>query len=153
MFNPGASMTRAMFTRILANLEGIDHTSDKKSLYSDVPDGQWYTAAVNWAGASGIINGTGQGRFAPDERITREQMAVMLYNYAVSKGYKLPGITVVSFADNGDISPWAREAAARITAAGTLTGKPGGYFDPRSYATRAEAAALFARFIRAASSS
>ncbi|MNI38942.1 Endo-1,4-beta-xylanase A precursor [compost metagenome] len=151
-FSPGASMTRAMFVKALANLEGIDGSSYAGTPFTDVPEGKWYTAAVNWAARTGIVRGTGQGRFSPDERITREEMAAMLYAYAECKGDTLPAITAAEFADGGQISPWAKEAADRLAAAGILTGQPGGSFSPGMHATRAEAAAVFARFIRGVSS-
>ncbi|UJF34849.1 S-layer homology domain-containing protein [Paenibacillus hexagrammi] len=151
-FNPEASMTRAMFTQVLANLEGIDRSESRTPEFSDVPDGQWYTGAVDWASKKGIINGTRTNTFSPEDSVTREQMAIMLYNYASSKGYKLSIISGTEFADKDSVSPWAREAVHAIAAAGILTGKPGGYFDPQTNATRAEVAAVFARFIRALSS-
>ncbi|MNN64141.1 Endoglucanase precursor [compost metagenome] len=115
-------------------------------------EGKWYTAAVNWAARTGIVRGTGQGRFSPDERITREEMAAMLYTYAESKEYTLPASPAAEFADGGQISPWAKEAADRLAAAGILNGQPGGKLSPGMTATRAEAAAVFARLIRAVSS-
>jgi len=148
LFSPDAPMTRAMFTQVLANLEGLDSNSKVESVFSDVPNGQWYAAAVNWAAESGIVKGTGQNKFSPQERITREQMAIMLYNYALSKGYKLNAITEAKFADEDSISPWAREAVNFIAEADILAGKPGGYFDPKTNASRAEAAAVMSRLIR-----
>ncbi|KRF10045.1 hypothetical protein ASG89_00400 [Paenibacillus sp. Soil766] len=148
MFSSESSMTRAMFTQVLANLESIDASDAASSVFTDVPSGQWYTGAVNWAAKNGIVGGTGQDKFSPDDSVTREQMAVMLYNYAGSKGYRLPSVTKADFVDGDSVSPWARKAVDAIAAAGILNGRFGGYFDPQTNASRAEVAAVFARFIR-----
>lgn len=148
-FSPGATMTRAMLAHVLANLEGIDREAYAESPFRDVPAGLWYTASTAWAFKNGIVSGTGQDSFSPHHNITREQMAVMLYNYAKFKGYKLPSASTVQFADHDHISAWAKEAVDAIAAAGIISGKPDGSFDPKANATRAEVAAVFARFIRA----
>lgn len=152
-FSPEASMTRAMFTQVLANLEGIDRNNAATSLFSDVPSGQWYTEAVNWAAKNGIVSGTSPGQFSPDETITREQMALMLYNYAINKGYKLSAATKAEFVDGDSVSSWAKEAVNAIAAAGILNGKTGGIFDPHTRASRAEVAVVFARWIHMISAS
>jgi hypothetical protein len=152
-FSPEASMTRAMFVQVLANLEGIDRSSTTPPLFSDVPAGHWYSEAVNWAARNGIINGTGQDKFSPDDLITREQMAIMLYNYVLSKGYKLDAAAQASFLDNDNVSPWAKEATDAIVEAGIISGKPGGYLEPKADASRAEVAVVFARLIRLLSES
>ncbi|MNE44841.1 Endo-1,4-beta-xylanase A precursor [compost metagenome] len=138
-----------MFTRVLANLEGVDLGSYATSAFTDVPAGKWYASAVAWAAQSGIVNGTGQGQFSPDAVITREQMAVMLYNYTATKGYKPRAVTAAEFTDAGSVSHWAQEAVESMAAAGILSGKPGDYADPQGETSRAEAAAVFARLIRA----
>ncbi|WP_208607740.1 S-layer homology domain-containing protein [Paenibacillus pectinilyticus] len=111
------------------------------------------TAKVDdtWAAKNGIINGTSHDWFSPNDSITREQMAIMLYNYLVSKGYKLSNLSATVFTDGKSVSPWAKEAVDAIAEAGILIGKTGGYFDPKTNATRAEVAVVFARFIRALS--
>jgi hypothetical protein len=149
LFSPASTMTRAMFAQVLANLEGIDRSANTKSVFTDVPEGVWYAAAVAWAADNGIISGTGQGKFSPNDSITREQMAVILYNYAAYKGYELPATAAAEFADRDNVSSWAKEAVDAIAAAGILIGKPDGSFVPQDHATRAEVAAVFARFIRA----
>ncbi|WNS40748.1 S-layer homology domain-containing protein [Paenibacillus sp. MMS20-IR301] len=152
VFSPGAAMTRAMFIQMLANLEGIDRSLYTVSGFGDVPGGQWYAAAVGWASGSGLISGTAQGSFSPDHGITREQLAVILYNYAVSKGYQLPDKGTVQFADGDSLSPWAEEAAYALASAGILNGKSGGRLEPGTITMRAETAAILARFIRSLSS-
>ncbi|MBB3113124.1 hypothetical protein FHS18_005227 [Paenibacillus phyllosphaerae] len=149
LFHPEATMTRAMFARVLANLEGIEDSEYAAPVFTDVPEGRWYTAAVNWAAGSGIISGMGQGRFGPNDNLTREQLAAMVYNYATSSGYELIDVAKVTFADGDSVATWAREAANALAAAGLLTGKPDGRFDPKGNVTRAEAAAVISRLIRA----
>lgn len=149
LFDPQKPMTRAMFTRVLANLEGVDLGSYTGTEFTDAPAGQWYASAVAWAAQSGIVNGTGQGLFSPDAVITREQMAVMLYNYTAWKGYKPRAVMAPDFTDAGSVSAWAKEAVEAFAAAGILSGKPGDYADPQGEANRAEAAVIFALLIRA----
>lgn len=149
LFDPRMPMTRAMFTRVLANLEGVDLGSYAAPVFTDVPAGKWYASAVAWAAQSGIVNGTGQGLFSPDAVITREQMAVMLHNYTASKGYTPHAVTTAEFTDAGRVSAWAQQAVEALAAAGILSGKPGDYADPQGETSRAEAAVVFARLIQA----
>lgn len=151
-FSPATTMTRAMFAQLLANLEGLDRSASTRSAFSDVAEGRWYTAAVSWAATNGIFNGTGQGQFRPNDGITREQLAAILYNYAKYKGYGLPAQGTAVFADGSSIALWAREATAAMAASGILAGKPGGHFEPKGNVSRAEAATALARFIRTISS-
>jgi hypothetical protein len=148
-FEPRLNMTRAMFAQALANLDGValagfgSGTSD----FADVASAAWYFAAVQWASDAGVIQGMGDGTFAPAASITREQIAVMLYRYANSAGIALPTGQATAFVDQGSISPWASNAVAAIQAAGIVSGRDDGTFDPQAFATRAEIAAIFARFL------
>ena len=146
VFSPQSSMTRAMFAQVLANLEGAN-TGAYTANFNDVSSGAWYFGTVGWAADSGIITGVGNGNFAPNTPVTREQMAVMLYRYAEIKGITLPSITSGSFTDQGNISYWAVDAVSAVQAAGIVTGRPDGRFDPQATATRAEVATIFARFL------
>ncbi|WP_224753793.1 S-layer homology domain-containing protein [Paenibacillus terricola] len=146
-FSPGASMTRAMFVQVLANLENVNSSDYTSSRFSDVTDGQWYTAAVEWAAESGIVNGINADRFDPNSTISREQMLVILYNYMKYKGYEIPESQSKSFADESKISSWALEAVKALQGIGIVSGKPGNLFDPTATATRAEVAAVFVRFV------
>ncbi|MBE6966056.1 MAG: DUF4430 domain-containing protein, partial [Ruminococcaceae bacterium] len=109
-FAPSASMTRAMLVTVLHRM--ADAEADVKNhSFEDVPEGQWYSDAVAWATANGIATGMSEVRFAPDEGITREQMAAILYRYASLKGYvKDNEFTLSEFADSGNISTWAYDA-------------------------------------------
>ena len=105
---------------------------------------------MNWAAKTGIVAGTSTtaNTFSPDQNITREQMAVIMTNYAKKLGYDLPVTQeAVTFADNAEIS---RQAVAAVTAmqkAGILAGKDGNRFDPQGTATRAEVATVLRRFV------
>ncbi|MCL2610451.1 MAG: S-layer homology domain-containing protein, partial [Defluviitaleaceae bacterium] len=164
VFSPQLNMTRAMFTQVLANLEGVDLSlfADESSIFNDVSNSAWYFSAVQWASNAGIINGTGEGNFTPDDNITREQMAVMLYRFVnikeivLPQGTPAPSIEIrnlfarnntTSFSDENHISAWAIDAVKAIQSAGIVRGRPNNSFDPQASATRAEVAAIFTRFL------
>ena len=146
-FSPRTTMTRAMFVQVLANLENIDRSDYTNSRFNDVADGQWYAAAVEWAAASGIVNGISPDLFDPDAPVTREQMLVILYNYLTYKGYEIPPSQAPSFTDESEISPWALEAVKALQGIGVVTGKGNNIFDPKGIASRAEVAATLVRLI------
>ena len=148
-FSPNIGMTRAMFVQVIANLEGVDLLaySDIAATFNDVSASAWYFAAVEWAVRQGIVRGVGDGNFAPNAPVTREQMAVMLHNYIDFAEITLPFSEIIGFADQNDISYWAYDAISAMKAAGIITGRPDGRFDPQTTATRAEAAAIFARLL------
>ncbi|NIK79913.1 putative peptidase [Paenibacillus castaneae] len=146
-FSPGTSMTRAMFVQVLANLENVNRSGYTSSRFSDVTDGQWYTAAVEWAAESGIANGINADQFDPNSPMTREQMLVILYNYMKYKGYEIPESQSKSFADESEISSWALEAVQALRGIGIVLGKPDNLFDPKATGTRAEVATIFTRFV------
>lgn len=144
-FSPDMSMTRAMFAQVIFNMSGVPLTF-AESQFTDIAPGSWYLNPVQWASNSGIVQGMGGKRFAPATAITREQMAVMIDRYAQYAGTHLPA-EEAHFTDLGQISPWALNAVGNVQAAGIITGRPGGNFDPSATATRAEVAAVFARFL------
>lgn len=107
--------------------------------------------SIEWASKNNIVNGVGNGRFAPNQSITREQMAVIMSNYAKTIGYTLPKVHVENtFADNGKISAYAKEAVKQMQMAGVISGKNGNLFDPQGTATRAEMSAVLRRFVELA---
>src|SRR5690606_33792325 len=114
---------------------------------SDVADGQWYTAAVEWAADNGIVNGVSADLFDPHASLTREQMLVILFNYMNYKGVDIPQSQAQSFADESEISAWALEAVQALQGINIVTGKGNNMFDPKGTATRAEVATVFVRFI------
>jgi len=146
-FSPGTSMTRAMFVQVLANLENINRSGYTGSRFSDVTDGQWYTAAVEWAAENGIVNGISADLFDPNASMTREQMLVILHNYMNYKGYEITQSQAQSFTDESEISSWALEAVKALQGIDIITGKGNNIFDPKGSATRAEVATIFVRFV------
>ena len=147
IFSPDGTMNRAMLVTILYRLEG-EPAVTAANAFSDVPADTWYTDAVIWADAHGIVEGVGSQQFAPADNITREQMAVMLYRYAQYKGYDLKaGADLSQYTDAADISNWALEAIAWANAEGLITGRTAATIVPGGTATRAEAATILMRFL------
>jgi|GEM_PF-2287751 len=143
-FAPQTELTRSMFVTILHRMNGGQNTGDKIN-FSDVPEGEYYTAAIGWAASNKIVSGVSEAKFAPDEKITREQMAVMAYRYAIYMGYSVQMAQELTYADSEDISPFAQNAVKWASAEGILNGSDSGCFYPQKTTTRAEAAALFMR--------
>lgn len=147
-FAPSTQLSRAMMVQILYNLEEQPVVTESAA-FTDVAADVWYAGAVNWAAGEGIVSGYGNGRFGPDDLITREQMANMLYYYAQYKGYDVSASgELSSFTDGASTSSWAAEAVQWAVGSGLLSGKGSGVLDPRGTATRAEAASIFMRFAR-----
>ena len=147
IFAPNESMTRAMFVQVIYNMAGQPATATTNA-FGDVPSNAWFAQAVSWASDQGIVHGVGPNRFAPNEPITREQMAAMLLRYAESRNVSLPAGTPITFADQASISPWARSSVNAVSAAGIVSGRAGNNFAPQATATRAEVAAIFARYLQ-----
>lgn len=143
-FSPDAKMTRGMIAAVLYRMSG--ETFNGMASFSDVAANAYYNNAVAWGADKGIIAGIGNGMFAPDTEITREQMAVLIYNYAKYAGLDTATATL-NFTDNGSISSWASEAVAYCVNAGIISGRTDGSFDPQGTATRAEVASILVRFI------
>ena len=147
-FSPGTGMTRGMFVTALGRLAGINPDSYKTGKFTDVKADAYYAPYVNWAAQTGIVTGVTATTFAPDTNINRELMAVIMKNYAAKLGYDLPQtLKAVTFADNANISSWAKDAVRAMQQAGILAGKNGNKFDPKGTATRAEVATVLRRFV------
>jgi len=147
-FSPNTGMTRGMFVTALGRLAGINPDSYKTGKFTDVKADAYYAPYVNWAAQNGIVEGVTATTFAPDTNINREQMAVIMANYAKKLGYDLPKtLQAVTFADNAQISSWAKNAVRTMQQAGILAGKNGNKFDPKGTATRAEVATVLRRFV------
>ena len=147
-FSPNTGMTRGMFVTALGRLAGVDPTDYQASRFTDVKEDAYYAPYVNWAAKTGVVSGTTDTAFAPDTNINREQMAVIMKNYAAKLGYTIPKtLEVVNFADSAGISSWAKEAVKSMQQAGILAGKTNNCFDPAGTATRAEVAAVLRRFV------
>lgn len=144
-FSPNAKVTRAEFVAMLSRIYPEAATGESQN-FSDVPSDGWYAAPVQAAYRNGWILGDGDGRFHPEDAVSREEMAVVLIRVAHSEGIELTfDAESRSFADSNAISEWASEAIARLTQAGILQGKKtksGFVLDPQAPLTRAEAAKL-----------
>lgn len=152
-FMPDSEMTRAMFVTVLqrfgtaVNAKWKLQSSNSLS-FADVPAGEWYTDAVAWASGTGVVNGIGDGMFAPNDAVTREQMAVMIVRFASLCGVELPAVTEpAEFTDAAQIQDWAADAVVKAQKAGIIQGRPEGNFDPQATATRAEVAAIMQRLV------
>ncbi|MCL2225160.1 MAG: S-layer homology domain-containing protein [Defluviitaleaceae bacterium] len=150
-FAPEAPMTRAMFIQVIANLEGVNlgAFAAGSPAFNDVAQGAWYYPAIQWANSEGITFGVGEGYFAPNVNVTREQMAALLNRYATHRNITLPVRGTTPFTDAGAVSYWAVTDVAAIQAAGIIGGFPDGSFAPQQTATRAQVATIFAMFLQA----
>ena len=146
VFAPNATTTRAMIVTILYRLEGSPAVTGTNA-FVDVPAGQWYTDAVNWAAANQIVKGTSATTFAPNDSITREQMAAILYRYAQYKGYDVTKKADLSgYSDNSQVSAYAKDALAWANAAKLINGVTNTTLAPQGNATRAQVSAILHRF-------
>ena len=143
-FAPNATTSRAMIVTILYRLENEPAVSG--SSFTDVPSGQWYSNAVAWAAANGIVNGVTETTFAPNSAITREQMAAILYRYADWKGCDVSGrVDLSGYTDAASVSAYATEAMAWANAEGLITGVTDTTLRPAGSAVRAQAATILMR--------
>ena len=145
-FAPEATTTRAMIVSMLARLEGVE--SAESAGFADVAANDWYATAVNWAAASGITSGTGDGNFSPNTAITREQLAAILMNYAQYKGQDVSArATLDTYNDATAISSWANDVMSWAVAEGLISGVTADTLQPQGAATRAQVAAILQRFL------
>lgn len=146
-FEPQGTMTRAMLVTVLHRLEGAPDVS-ATGPFQDVQAGQWYTAAVNWASANGIVEGYPNGRFGVGDDVTRQQVAVILYRYAKYKGYSLSAaVDLGGYSDAAEIDAWARDAMTWANAKGIIAGTTPSTLIPRGSASRAQVATILMRFV------
>ena len=146
-FSPKANTTRGMVVTVLYRLENRPSTS--AASFTDVASGAYYANAVAWANANGIVSGYGSGKFGPNDQVTREQLAAILYRYAQYKKYDVSvgeDTNILSYDDAQSISSYAIPAIQWACGAGVVTGKSGSKLDPKGNATRAEVAAMLMRF-------
>ena len=147
-FAPTMNLTRSMIAQVLYNLEERPEAPGAAG-FPDVAAGAWYADAVNWAAARGIVKGYDTGAFGPEDSVTREQLAAILYRYAQAKGYDTTqgGMAVREFSDSASISDWAQTAMSWAVNAQVLSGKGNGVLDPQGTATRAEVAQMLMNFV------
>ena len=145
-FAPLMTTNRAMIVTILWRQAGSPVVNYAMN-FSDVESGVWYTEAVRWAAAEGIVKGYSDTVFAPDDTVTREQLATILYRYAGYKEYDVSAKgDLTTFADGSTVSTWAADGMTWAVGAQLITGKDGGKLDPTGTATRAEIATILMRF-------
>lgn len=148
-FDPEGTITRAEFAKILATASGEDLSSyTGNSQFSDC-NGHWAKKYINWAAAKGIVAGVGNGKFAPDEKITREALCTMVWRYSKYKGiYPEKVMDAISFGDDSSISAWAKEAVYIMQKAGVLNGRGNNCFDPKGNSKRSECAKVICVYQR-----
>ena len=148
-FDPNGSMTRAMLVTVLWRYAG--QPKEGTNVFTDVPDGQWFSDAVAWAAQNGVVNGVGSGRFDPNGKITREQMAVILFRYTNKLGLHTDKRGDLGrFADASKVSSYASDALRWAVAEGIIGGSSDGgrlCLNPQGNATRAEVATILMRYI------
>ncbi len=150
LFMPNNTVTRGMFVTILGRLYGADKAAYSVSKFSDVSISDWYGPYVAWAAEKGISTGYHDGTFAPNENMTREQMAVLIMRYAGMASAPLKQAAgEKTFSDDGIIGSWAKESVYAAQRAGLIGGREDGTFDPKGTATRAEVCTIVYRLIKA----
>ena len=144
IFEPNANLNRAQAVQILYNLENQPEATASAG-YTDTA-GHWAINAINWAAENGIVSGVGNNRFDPNSPVSREQFAVMMYNYARYKGYDLSAqADLTTFPDNGKVSSWALRALQWANGEGLINGSDGSLL-PGGTATRGQAASILMKF-------
>ena len=144
-FAPNVELNRAMMAAVLYNMEG-QPACDKSGLFYDVADGKWYTDAVNWAASNNIVSGMPDGTYAPNQALTREQMASVLYRYAEYKGIDVSARADLStFTDGTTVSPWAQDVVQWAVAEKLMSGN-GNELQPKGTATRAQVATVLMNY-------
>jgi len=147
-FAPDTAITRADFLMALGRLSGTEVSIYKASSFTDVKSTDTTMPYIEWAVKNKIVSGYGNGKFGPNDSITREQMAVMMTGYAKATGHKLPvSRQIITFADDAKISAYAKDAVKVIQQTGVINGKDNNRFDPQGNATRAEASTILRRFV------
>ena len=144
-FGPNLSTTRGMIVTILYRMEGEPEAA--AAPFTDVEPGLWYSNAIGWGAANDIVNGYGDGRFGPNDQITREQMAAIFYRYAQYKGYDVTARADLSgYADADQISEYAVEAMQWAVGVKLVNGLTADTLVPKGQATRAQVATMLMRF-------
>lgn len=142
-FAPNNNITRAEFITLLAKMDNIDINKHKAENFTDVASDAWFNPYVDWAAKNGITSGITADKFAPNDNITREQMAVMIERFANYKNFSLNNNKEkIDFTDNSNISSYAASSVAKVQQAGIINGRPDGSFAPKANATRGESAQM-----------
>ena len=142
-FLPNRSVTRAEFIKMLALMSGEDYSQCQTNQFHDVAINDWFYSYVAWGTERGLVNGKTENEFFPDATISREEMAALCDRFILYFQIDCKAVrSAVDFADAPIIGSWALDSVERIQAAGIINGKDDNLFDPRGYATRAEAATM-----------
>ena len=151
-FSPDGKLSRAQLVAIMGRsaLSAEDlRQYEFQGTFTDVPTSHWAYRYVNWAYEAGIVSGVGDNRFQPDSPVSRQDMAVMLVNFSKATGRQMTAIRdAVSFTDSGKIAGYAANSVSICQRAGVLSGDTEGTFRPKSTASRAEAATMYANFLK-----
>lgn len=144
-FAPDDTLTRAMLVQTLYAMEG--RPAAASAGFADVASGDWYASAVNWAAANGVVSGVSETGFGPNNALTREQLALILYRFAQYKGYDVTGTSdLAAYADGSSVSGWAAEAMSWAVNAGLISGVGGNQIAPTGTASRAQVAQILMNF-------
>ncbi len=147
-FTPYGNTTRAMIVTVLWRMEG-EPVVNSINMFTDVEDDTWYSYAVVWAGANGIVNGYGDGRFGPNDTITREQLAAIIARYARFIGCEMPAEETADYDDFDAVSDWAADDVASLTTLGIVEAEEDNTFSPKSDALRYQIAKALHMFCEA----
>ncbi len=148
-FSPDTAMSRGMLAAVLGRLAAAEVGNYSASSFIDVPAGSGFQPYIEWAYTEDIIQGIGNGRFAPDRNVSRQEMAAIILNYSRATGYRLPLVQkALAFADENSVGGVYRESVRSLHQAGILAGAEGDKFRPQAGVTRAEAAAILHRYIK-----
>ena len=148
LFSPDLTTTRAMIVTVLWRM-AEEPVINYAMTFDDVSEGLWYSEAVRWAAGEGIVTGYDDTRFGPNDAVTREQLAAMLYRYAVSQGRDVSvgeDTNILSYADAFSVSEYAVSALQWACGEGIVTGRDDGTLSPQDSALRSEFSAMLMRF-------
>lgn len=143
-FSPNGTVTRGMLVTMLWRMAGEPYVGGGS--FDDVASGSYYATAVAWAAKNGIVDGYNSTRFGPNDAVTREQIATMLYRYAKWLGYSASGSSLAGYSDASSVSSWAKDAMGWAVKNSVVTGATATKLNPTSSATRAETAQMFMNF-------
>ena len=146
-FVPAGTVNRAMVATVLYRMKSTEVISGSRTGFSDADYNTWYGPAVKWAGEMGLVKGYEDGTFRPMREVTREELATMLYRFAIHEGFEvIDGADLSQFSDADKVQQYAREAMAWCVATGIINGMDDGTLAPQGKATRAQLAAMLYRF-------
>lgn len=148
-FSPNMAMDRGMLVTVLSRLAGVDVSAYQTCSFNDVAAGKYYLPYIAWAYEKGIVLGVGNHLFAPERAVTREEMALILHNYAKTTRHTMPAIReAITFADSFEIGRSYRDAVQAMQQAGIMAGDQNNKFHPQAKATRAEVAAMLHQYMK-----